>query len=275
MSHSLENRYLLLRTGFSDKKGIAWHMRAFEPTTIRSLYEFIERLKRKTKNQIVHCHLDDINLYDAYAEPGYETPASGIIAIGNWNSVTIGPDKEDLTLRRLGRMLERRYGVSLEWDDEWSSCDECGKLIRTSPDCYGWTGSYWITDGSIICHECVKSSESSIREYLESYEGHARNAMTIDIDPEEHGYVKLNSQSYENGLHGGQNDAPAAIAKTLRAKGARRILFKIDSKGQFDLDFSVYVHESEYNFMMREPEGKCIDPAEVMKKALSGAHTPL
>ncbi|MFA5375921.1 MAG: hypothetical protein WC455_09280 [Dehalococcoidia bacterium] len=246
-------------------------MREHEPTDIGTLHKFIERMMEKTKIREVQNRLDEISFYDGYAEPGYEDPASGIIATGDWNSITISPEKEDHTLCNLGKMLEYRFGVNLEWSDEWYACDECGKLVRTSPDSYGWTGSYWIQDGSLTCHQCVKSDESIIREYLESFEGKVRQAMTIDINPEDYGYIKLNSEAYEHGLYGGQNDDPAAIAKVLKEKGATRILFKIDSVGQFDLDFSVYIHESKYDSWLRDPVGKGVDPAVVMQAALAGA----
>jgi hypothetical protein len=68
---------------------------------------------------------------------------------------------------------------------------------------------------------------------------------TIDnIDPEDYGYVKQ-SDRYENGWHPGQNDDPKAIAKALREKGYRRFLFQVDNVGQFDLRFSVYIHQEE------------------------------
>ena len=193
--------------------------------------------------------IEDINLYhEGYAEPGYENPEGGVIAVGNWNNIT-RYDKEqgkyvveDDTPSRVARLLER-IGVDLQWSDEWDTCDECGKLVRTQPDSYGWTKSYVIqNDCEIICLKCIDPVE-----HLEALEGEDNRANTIDhIKPEEHGYKKVNG-TFESGLHSGQTDDPQEIASVLREKGVKRFLFNVDSVGQFDVHFDLYVHESEHS----------------------------
>lgn len=190
--------------------------------------------------------IEDIQLYTGgYSEPGYTDPESGVIATGNWNNVTKWT-RESITIFDLpSRILNlfEKLGIECKWSDEWCSCSNCGKLVRTSPDCYSWTPSYTVGDGELTCHECLKQDPVA---HLESLEGNPNTANTInDIDPADYGYVKLNDESYETGYHPGQNDSPEVIAKELRAKGISRFLFQIDSVGQFDGRWSVYAHESE------------------------------
>lgn len=197
-----------------------------------------------------------------YAEPGYSSPKKGIL-FANWNPDPLG---------RVSKLAEKA-GYEIEWSDEWTTCTGCNKAVRTSPDSYGWTRSYWDTDdGDTLCRECVLADPES---YLESLEGDARKAETIGVDLDAHGYRKLNTDSYENGWHPGQNDSPEVVAKSLKARGVERFLFKIDDVGQFDVRFSVYVHEDEQPLLAdTEPESKLpYDPGTEMGKALRGEHS--
>jgi hypothetical protein len=187
--------------------------------------------------------LEEISFCSSYAEPGYTDPSAGLIVFGNWNPVC-GFDvprevqKRDVVVR-LAKALERA-GAELEWSDEWTTCTCCGGALRTSPDCYSWVRSYWQTDdGECICRDCVKSKE--LDNYIEWLEESPRRADTFGINFEEHGYFKA-QDDFENGFHRGQDADPEVIAESLRAKGIERFLFAIDGKGQFDINFSLWIH---------------------------------
>lgn len=201
-------------------------------------------------------------VYSGYAEPGYNDSESGRVALGNWNSRTVSrkvydkpipfwltvkdPDAtyvaEDQTMPRIGAILEK-LGIALEWDDEWAPCSECGKLIRTQPDSYSWTASYWLSDGDgIYCQDCLLEDPN---DYLEYLEGNPDAANTLDLDLKSQGYRHVD-ESYENGWYGTEDD-PHEIAGNLRKIGVERFIFEVDSVGQFNLTFSVYVHELEYH----------------------------
>lgn len=98
--------------------------------------------------------------------------------------------------------------------------------------------------------------------------------MTIDLDLETAGY-KLLADDFENGLCGGQADRPELIADALHGQGVERFIFHLDSTGQFDLSFSVWVHESEFDLIDREEFESTpvsgVDPAVQMQKALADA----
>jgi hypothetical protein len=160
-----------------------------------------------------------------YAEPGYSDPKTGIL-FADWNACS----------RRVQSLLEAA-GYELEWEDEWYIC-ECGKAFRTSPDSYSWLPSYVELSGELLCHECASSAD-----YLESIEDNPSRALTLDIDPADYGYVML-EEGFESGFHPGQTDNPLKIFTALRKKGYQHIIFRVDSKGQFDLGFSVW-HKPE------------------------------
>lgn len=202
----------------------------------------IEAAKASTTNRETLNRLEDMRWAPGYAEPGYSEPKRGGVWFANWNDIASYDPKSntyevhDGTMGRLASALER-YGASIEWEDEWSTCDQCGKAVRTSPDSYSWQPSYFMGDCEIICHECIAEDPEM---YLEEFEGKGETAWTLDIDPADHGYTLLEG-GFENGMHPGQNDSPEEIADRLRARGITRFLFRLDSVGQFDARFSVYV----------------------------------
>lgn len=183
---------------------------------------------------------------EGYADPLADEPEAGV-AFGNWNdSRRYDPETRESTVTdrtpsRVARLLER-LGVECEWEDEWTTCAECYRAIRTSPDCYSWTPAYLLANEcEPVCEACV---ESDPEPYLLELEGNARSAWTLDIDPEAHGYVRA-EDGFETGFHPGQNDDPADVAERLADAGVSRYVFRLDSTGQFDATWSVYVHEDE------------------------------
>ena len=198
------------------------------------------------------CKIESIkeNVYSSYAEPGYSDPDSGMILLGNWNGLSVYDSSKqkridiDDTMPRLAKIFES-MGIELEWEDEWTSCYECSKLVRTSADSYSWTQSFFAFDtGELICHECIAEDP---KDYLENLENSPTIANTMrQIDLEEHGYVQVVDR-FESGWHQGQDADPKLIQSLLEESGFSRFLFNIDSVGQFDTRFSVWMHEDEAN----------------------------
>ena len=66
-----------------------------------------------------------------------------------------------------------------------------------------------------------------------------------------------------------------ASAQTFRDQGISRFIFRLDGTRQFDMSFSVYVHESEYDLIDREDFEASptagLDPAVQLQKALADA----
>jgi hypothetical protein len=197
---------------------------------VERLCEFVEQ---KTRRSFEWAH--------EYAEPGYGQPAAGIV-FGNWNTLCSYDAPKEVERRdpgaRLARILER-LGFELEWEDEWATCHECGKAVRTKPDSYGWTSYYRIlNECELICLDCL-----DVAEYLESIEDNPRQACPPEMDPAEHGYVK-HSGTFENGWHPGQNDDPKKILAEMQAAGMKHVVFRLAGAGQFDISFEAY-HKPE------------------------------
>lgn len=223
----------------------------------------IECARNSTENREALSHLEDVQIYSGYAEPGYSDPDSGVICVGNWNDVSRYVDGKcetvDNTMPRLAGLLER-MGAELEWCDEWTCCGDCGKIVRMSADSYHWTASYVDVEGDVLCMDCVTNDSSAMEEYLKHMEGDENNAVTLDVDLSEYGYVEVLG-SLEHGFHPGQDANPKVIVKKLNDLGVTRIVFKVDSVGQFDMRFSVHVHKDEVAHAVELTEADCMGPS--------------
>lgn len=207
-------------------------------------------MAENNKNYLVRNAIEYITIHiDGYAEPGC-TSQHDIIATGNWNDIYKYENGERTFVSdipsRVGKLLEK-IGVEIEWEDEWAECSNCGKLVRTSPNTYGWQPSFKLMDCELLCIDCI---EDDVEGYLLSLEGNSDTANTISsINPEDYGYIKYSDDNYETGCHYGQNDKPAKIAKELEKLEVSRYLFNVESTGQFETKWNVYVHNDEVDLL--------------------------
>jgi hypothetical protein len=173
--------------------------------------------------------IENLTWYQDYAEPGYSLrhDAKGILA-ANWNYFHRGVDD-----------LLERAGFETEWSDEWTACDDCGKAVRTSGDCYSWQRFYAMTgrhECDTICFNCI-----DWKDYLKEVEDNASMAVPRRCNPAEHGYVRVSQpREYENGWREGMHDNPKAILAKLHAKGEDRIIFRIPETSQFYIKFETW-----------------------------------
>jgi len=175
----------------------------------------------------------DIQIAVGYAEPGYTFSGEQKgVAMANWNRY----EQAFLT------WLESRYAI--EWGDEWATCEDCDKVFRTQPSGHGWTMYGTLDARGCTCGDCLKKDPEA---YLKNFEGKTRRAASVDVNPGEHGYLRVNPEgrSYQHGLHPGMDDNPVVIAKHLEDLGVERFLFVLDAGSQFDVTFLLFIHESE------------------------------
>lgn len=106
--------------------------------------DYLRQLERDVQSEI-----ENMGYASAYAESGYDTPKRGIL-FANWNRFPRGFDS----------VLERA-GYAVEWSDEWTTCEDCGKAYRTSPDSYGWTpaGQYREDLSAELCNACYADAK--------------------------------------------------------------------------------------------------------------------
>jgi hypothetical protein len=177
---------------------------------------------------------ENIDFAPGYAEPGYTDPERGIL-FANWN---VFP-------QRLTDILERQ-GYEIEWSDEWVTCEDCNRAVRTSGNSYSWSPSYaFVYDCTFLCLDCIADDPT---DYLETLSGNDRACLTESlarkIDLVDHGYARHNGE-FEHGWYPGQTDDPKAIGAALRESGITDYIFVQTGQSQFYTKFSVYVRTEE------------------------------
>ncbi len=177
-------------------------------------------------------------------------------------------------ISRVAKALEH-LGYELEWLDEWCECSGCHGAIRTVDNSYGWTRyAYSPDDCEYYCGDCIKADPT---EYLVWLEGNERRAATFELPLAQLGYVQVIDR-LEHGFHHGQDADPNVCAKHLRSVGIKRFLFSLDSVGQFDMNFSIWVHEDEKDMIPKlnfnnsaNVDGPSV--SEAMRRGLQNAST--
>ncbi len=128
-----------------------------------------------------------------------------------------------------------------EWgfEDEYTTCGDCGKAIHTAPEYYEDKPRYVILEGDMLCGNCTH--DHHIKEYIELCTNNEKNAINTRIVSEEEltklGWKQL-SRRYENGFHEGQNDKPSNVLNKLKKKFD--VLFTYETS-QFDVTFWAWV----------------------------------
>lgn len=168
---------------------------------------------------------------------GTERDSDKVWVTGNWNGDLPG---------RLFTALER-IGVEAEWYDQVDPCDDCRKLMETSPTHYGWQPSYLRDDECrIVCFDCLDVTNDEVLSEF-GYINNAEKAIpdVLGKHLEEWGWQPHNGV-FENGWHPGQTDSPRLILEKIqgtRFKDRRSVVFRLDETSQFYIRFTAWVKD--------------------------------
>jgi len=177
--------------------------------------------------------------YDYYlgiAEIDYENKP---LLCLNWNEV---PDN-------LMEWVEKTFDIIGHWEDDWTSCSDCGKAIRIVPDSYGWEPSFIDLGGDYICRECI-----DINDAIEYYNNCTNRALPdwilSGIEKEGFHCVEDICQIYESGFHSYQTDTPEkALEQCYEIFGKDDFLNKFDylfiitDRSQFSIGFILLIRQ--------------------------------
>lgn len=184
-----------------------------------------------SKNAIRKC---SVWLYDHECEIG-EYEGKPFVIVPGWNVVNH---------KGFEAIVETVTGDSDNYGfyDEYTTCSNCGQVIRTEPDSYCWRPDFWVLDGEVLCKECTKESGE---DYLEAMKEHGESVKSVNldlVDPEDYDYVKVIS-GCEYGLHHDQNEDPRTIAKWAKNHDLD-VVFTV-STGQFDAEWDAYMRAQD------------------------------
>lgn len=138
-------------------------------------------------------------------------------------------------------IVESALGCEWGFSDEYTTCDDCGNIIRTSPNSYHWQPDFYVGDSFIVCNKCFNGSEDYQKEYLADKINNPKqavNGLMTEEQIEELGFEKLDSE-YEYGWYNVNHD-PEKIYEAL-SKDFEEVLFYVNNVEQFRVNFIVFV----------------------------------
>lgn len=174
----------------------------------------------------------DFQTATEYGEPGYSTDKP-VILFADWNPLSMR------TLNAIEAVAE------IEWSDEWVQ-DNSGRAFRSSPDCYGWEPSFFISeDCEIVPFDTLPAGGEDLAGALRDYGFTASPGDTCGLEALPSGIGRGAMETFatmivgdcETGFHPGQNDKPEAI---LAGLPDGEYVFRINGKGQFDISWEVW-----------------------------------
>lgn len=193
------------------------------------------------------------------------------------------------------RMIETEKLVDGRWvaatrpeiafTDEYDTCVQCNKIMRTSPNSYFWMPDYFLIDGEgYMCLDCLRAGKDYFIEQMKSL-AERNKAVSSPIPPIELGYEQVSihdsygtKTTWQNGLHHGMADSPDAQFKKLRAAGIELPLFVFE-RSQFYAEWEIWVKPEDMEKAEEVLQGASNDgsdqespsPAEKMKDFLQNA----
>lgn len=225
----------------------------------------IDRVYRLVKAATGENYGDGITVTDicnGYAEPGYGG-SDTIVVFGDWNDKDnrrwikpenggnmvregAAPSLKDRMPSRLFDALESIPGVECQWLDEWTSCSDCYRAMRTQSDSYHWKLYGSFSEDGYVCADCMKENSEY---YLEEYDRNPDTAVSwlTSADMVRLGYTEISEG--QNGWHEGMDDNPKAMLATASKfyDADAKFIFLLDEASQFYISFSLWVKESDEN----------------------------
>lgn len=118
---------------------------------------------------------------------------------------------EDGTTLEMLRDKHSSYLTTLltedEWgySDEWTTCHNCGYVVRTMADSYSWKPEYMILDDcTLLCSDCLLEDDGTKERVIDELANNPNKANTILSykDFIDLGFEQLNVHHYESGWYG-------------------------------------------------------------------------
>jgi hypothetical protein len=163
------------------------------------------------------------------------------------------------------------YEMEVGFSDEYDRCCNCGAILRTSPDSYCWVAPLFVECEGYACDDCVAKGEFD--DYVMEEYCNKNKCLPEAIDLDRISLVKVNKDSFENGMHEGMNDSPAPIIEALNSEGID-VWFKV-YPSQFYCEFDVYVRKEDLEraipLLGKTDTYQGFDGAENLKKCLAQA----
>lgn len=150
----------------------------------------------------------------------------------------------------LEEAIKRELG-DFVFSDEYDTCSECGRPLRTRPDSYGRQPTYIEEEGDYLHADCL--NPEWFVDWMENNKGKAvpyailkklDGFTTIEEpDQDEQSYTRM--IEFESGMHPGQDDDPNKVTAYLSDHGID-VWYEYDA-GQFDITWRPLVRMADHD----------------------------
>ncbi|MDD5527068.1 MAG: hypothetical protein PHE11_06685 [Candidatus Omnitrophica bacterium] len=213
-----------------------------EPFLILTSWQELAMIQRELNKQLnpETYYKWAITYYNEYGRDAFQEMRFGQDEHGNPTSTTKGYAPYEVP----EGLIELDDIILNGFDDEYMTCSECGKAIKTTPSYFaGDKPRYAILDCDIFCGDCIATNHEE--EYIDERINSAKNAINTSIISEDRltelGWKKMKTR-FESGLHERQNDKPKDVLEKFGKH--RDVLFTYET-GQFDINFWAWVKKHE------------------------------
>lgn len=133
-------------------------------------------------------------------------------------------------------MLQIEYG----FDDEYTTCHNCNKIVCMTPNYYGDMLDYTLTNEcELLCNDCI-DIEDLIVELTNNPNKCLKSNLVTSNSLLQKGWILHNLDSYQSGLYRGMNGDPKKIVKTIDT-AKYDYIFYLSSTSQFYIEFDLYI----------------------------------
>lgn len=195
-------------------------------------------LNEVTEVEVDYKQLIATVLEGTYTQDGEEYSSDYSSHFGTYEGrdflIVCSNKEEEQIEKELGKSLDDMLDNDYGFDDEYSKCSGCGKILRTSPDSYQWKPDWAIVnDCEMLCFDCIDPED-----YLKEIENNPKTANQVLTEEQilEAGYAKIGN--YEDGWYDA-HDNPETIYEAYKDK-YESIVFTITQHEQFTMFFSAY-----------------------------------
>lgn len=135
--------------------------------------------------------------------------------------------------------LVASLGADTVYDDDHSTCEECGQLVSTRPMYSGWTAKWLWLGSDIVCKHCAREYPEHI---IEEYANQQEKVLPPNIvDVTALGFVAHKTE-LETGLHIGMN---ADLSELDSVPEGYDYILTLDESSQFYVTWSIYIRKQE------------------------------
>ena len=181
---------------------------------------------------------DEVNRQITKTTLAGHTLGDGVFYIfGDWNDVEAVQKHFEPHSDHYDSSVLDNNDIAWGFSDEYGVCEQCGELID-----FGYEDHAIMWHSTLVCGDCIRSSESTMKDYVTDLINQSHRANTI-LKPEDLCRIgcKVIKSGFESGMYEGMNDNPEQIlTQALAEKPNGKFFFSITNDQLFMTEYALW-----------------------------------